>query len=220
MAKVTLTFDNGPEPSVTHHVLDVMKRHDVKSTFFVVGRRFETPEGRKVIERAKDEGHWIGNHTYTHTISLGDAPGDSLFDEEVERTQKALGNLAHPDKLFRPFFNAGVNDERILKKSDVTRLVDGAYTCVLYNSLCGDWGDGRGWVYRALADIESQDWTTLILHDIEGYPDGYVTGAMSRFDEFLYSLKSRGHEVVQEFDPAMMPIQKGEIKLPIDSLCN
>lgn len=37
MARITLTFDNGPDPDVTPHVLDTLSRHDVRSTFFVVG---------------------------------------------------------------------------------------------------------------------------------------------------------------------------------------
>ena len=45
MVKMTLTFDNGPEPAVTHHVLDTLAAHGVKTTFFVIGKKLATAEG-------------------------------------------------------------------------------------------------------------------------------------------------------------------------------
>ena len=71
MAKVTITFDNGPEPPITHHVLDVLAQHGIKTSFYVIGRKMESEEGRAAVVRAKAEGHWIGNHSYSHSISLG-----------------------------------------------------------------------------------------------------------------------------------------------------
>ncbi len=71
MAKVTITFDNGPEPPITHHVLDVLARHGIKTSFYVIGRKLESGEGRAAVARAKAEGHWIGNHSYSHSVSLG-----------------------------------------------------------------------------------------------------------------------------------------------------
>ncbi|MCG7206607.1 polysaccharide deacetylase family protein [Streptomyces arenae] len=70
--KVTLTFDNGPTAPVTAHVLDVLAQHDLRCTFFVVGENLKRPHNRAVAERAQAEGHWIGNHTLTHTVQFGD----------------------------------------------------------------------------------------------------------------------------------------------------
>ena len=69
MAKVTLTFDNGPEPAVTHHVLDTLAQYEINSSFFIIGRKMENAEGRAAVARAKAEGHWIGNHSYSHSVS-------------------------------------------------------------------------------------------------------------------------------------------------------
>ena len=219
MGKLTITFDNGPEPEVTHLVLDVLARHDVKVTFFAVGARAQEPEGYEALVRAKKEGHWIGNHTYSHTTSLGDA-NDTLFDDEVVRAQEVISDISHPHKLFRPFFNAGVLDERVFKKTDVERLVEGKYTCVMFNSLCGDWGDGVRWVDNAMVDVERRAWTTLILHDIYGYPDGLRTNAMNKLDEFLTRVKDGGHEITQDFDPAQVPILCGKQCFSMEQYCN
>ncbi len=220
MAKVTITFDNGPEPAITHHVLDVLARHGVKSSFFVIGRKMESAEGRAAVARAKDDGHWIGNHSYTHSISLGDSDDPALYDAEVTRSQEIIGALAHPDRLFRPFCNAGVMDSRVFKRGHIERLAEDGYTCVMFNAVTRDWEDREGWVARAMAEIESRPWTTLVLHDIAGWPDGTETGAMQRLEEFLGLLQAGGHEIVQQLDPACVPMRLGEIKRSLDHLAN
>lgn len=219
MRKVTITFDNGPEAEITHHCLDVLGKHGVKTTFFAVGHKLEDPANRDALVRAKGEGHWIGNHSYSHARSLGSGEG-SLFDDEVLRAQDLIGDLAGDEKLFRPFFNAGVMDRRIFKKSDIARLAEERYTCVFYDTLSGDWGDGEVWVNRALAMLQRRPWSTLILHDIVGYPDGYRTGSMKRLDEFLIRLREAEVEIVQDFDPEQVTMRRGEILKPMDHLAN
>ena len=54
-------------------MLDVLAKHGVKSTFFPCGKNLGTRAEIGLIERAHDEGHWIGNHSFTHSFSLGDS---------------------------------------------------------------------------------------------------------------------------------------------------
>ncbi|MGI9657568.1 MAG: polysaccharide deacetylase family protein [Gaiellaceae bacterium] len=220
MARVTLTFDNGPEPPVTHDVLDTLARHRIKTTFFVIGEKLETPDGRAAVERAQDEGHWVANHSYTHARSLGDMESPTAFDDEVTRTQNLLGDLAHPDRLFRPFCNAGQIDERVFKRAHIEQLERGGYTCVMFDAVVHDWEDAEGWVDRALNALRERPWTTLILHDVVGYPPGNVVNGMQHLDRFLGLLDSDGHEIVQELDPHSMPIVKGKCVGDVERLCN
>jgi peptidoglycan/xylan/chitin deacetylase (PgdA/CDA1 family) len=211
MAHLTLTFDNGPDPTWTPHVLDVLGRHDIKATFFVIGRKVAFgPGSRSILERARDEGHWIGTHTYNHLYSLGDIDRPDAFDLEVEASFAAVGDLAHPDLLFRPFCNAGIVNDRVFKRIDVERLAAGGYTCIFFNSLPHDWDDGEGWVDRGLADIETRDWSTIVLHDIAGYPDGVDARPMARLEDFVTAALGAGHEFVQEFSPDTVLIRRGE----------
>ena len=76
--RITLTFDNGPTPGVTDDVLEVLAQHDVPATFFVVGDRLRQPTGRALAERAKSEGHRIGNHTLTHPDLTKTFAGEQL----------------------------------------------------------------------------------------------------------------------------------------------
>ena len=61
---VFLTFDDGPTPGITEWILDTLRRYDAKATFFVLGKNAELyPD---LYQRMRDEGHKIGNHTYSH----------------------------------------------------------------------------------------------------------------------------------------------------------
>jgi len=219
MSLLTLTFDNGPDMTWTPHVLDVLAKYDIKASFYVVGRRLVLqPELRTVLERARDEGHWIGCHSFNHVYSLGDIDREDAFDVEVTKTFEVLGDLAHPDLLFRPFCNAGIVNDRVFKRIDVERLCEGGYTCVFFNSLPRDWDDGEGWVARALADVQTRDWSTIVVHDIAGYPDGVDVRPMQRLEDFVVAALEEGHEFVQEPSPDCVLIDRGVLRQNVDYL--
>ena len=62
--KIALTFDDGPHPSSTPVLLDGLAGRNVKATFFVIGEN--VVKYPKVVSREAEEGHIIGNHTYSH----------------------------------------------------------------------------------------------------------------------------------------------------------
>jgi peptidoglycan-N-acetylglucosamine deacetylase len=207
---LTLSFDNGPSPGVTSLVLDVLAERGIKSTFFVVGEKLDDPERRRLMRRAHDERHWIGNHTFTHSLPLGRQRDGNSAENEIGRTQEAIGDLAHSDRLFRPFGGGGNLDEGLLKPSVVDYLVRNRFTCVLWNAIPHDWDDPEGWVERAVDQCRAQPWSLMVLHDLP-------TGAMDRLEQFLDRAKAIGTRIRQEFPPACVPIRNGEIVLPLDS---
>src|SRR5215469_11935177 len=107
MFDLTLSFDNGPEPDVTPFVLDLLARRGIKTTFFVIGEKIADPARRALAERAHEEGHWIGNHTFTHSVPLGENPDPDIAEREIGQTQALLAGLSRPERLFRPFGGGG-----------------------------------------------------------------------------------------------------------------
>ncbi|MBS0531176.1 MAG: polysaccharide deacetylase family protein [Proteobacteria bacterium] len=210
MFDLTLSFDNGPEPDVTPVVLDILRRRGISTTFFVIGEKLTDPVRRRLAAQARDEGHWIGNHTYTHSTPLGRQRDPGAAEQEIARTQNTMGDLAHPQRWFRPFGGGGHLDDGLLKPSVVDHLVHGQYSCVLWNAIPKDWADPDGWVDRALEQCQSQDWSLMVLHDLP-------TGAMRRLGEFLDRAVEMGARIHQEFPPSCVPIHSGEIVLPIES---
>ncbi|HUI95856.1 MAG TPA: polysaccharide deacetylase family protein [Xanthobacteraceae bacterium] len=202
MTIITLTFDNGPEPEVTPQVLATLQRHDVRATFFVVGEKLR--ERQDLARRAHAEGHWIGNHTFSHRVPLGlsAAPGDAAA--EIARTETLIGDLAHPRRFFRPFGGGGVIDQRLLNGEALKYLQDNAYTCVLWNVIVHDWSQPDGWPERALALCFVRAHALLVLHDLP-------TGAMRDLDRFIAAAKDRGAAFAQDFPTDCVPIERGKL---------
>lgn len=209
MFDLTLSFDNGPEPGITGNVLDILAERGIRSTFFVIGNKLEDPERLRLVHRAHGEGHWIGNHTFTHSLPLGRQRDADSAEKEIARAQAALGELTHPDRWFRPFGGGGKLDDGLLKPSVVDYLTSNRFTCVLWNAIPRDWDDPDGWVERALDQCRSQPWSLMVLHDLP-------SGAMDHIEEFLDRAQAAGARFRQDFPPACVPIRRGEIILPID----
>jgi peptidoglycan/xylan/chitin deacetylase (PgdA/CDA1 family) len=210
MSRVTITFDNGPEPGVTETVLDALAQAKVKSTFFVIGQKVALPAGRRLVERAHAEGHKIGNHTYTHSLPLGFSDDPQNPEIEIGRTQALIADLA-PEKLFRPFGRRGQIGSHLLSPAATDYLVNGGFTCVIWNALAADWiePDHLGWVERALTACAKHEWSVLALHDLP-------TGAMDRLPEFLAKLRDAGTEIRQDFPETCLPIISGRITPLLD----
>jgi len=207
---LTLTFDNGPEPAVTPRVLDILRDHAIKSTFFVIGEKIAEPERRRLAMRAVEEGHWIGNHTFTHSVPLGQQRDQETAENEIGRTQALIGDLSHSARWFRPFGGGGHLDDRLLKPSVVDHLVRNKHSCVLWNAIPRDWADPDGWVERALEQCRSRDWSLMVLHDLP-------SGAMDHLDDFLDRAARAGARFRQDFPSDCVPISCGEIVHPIDA---
>jgi peptidoglycan/xylan/chitin deacetylase (PgdA/CDA1 family) len=94
---VALTFDDGPDPTDTPKLLDLLREKDVKATFFVVGKRADQyPE---IVRRAWAEGHLIANHTWSHySLFCFLMPG--RLRAEIERGSESIRSICG----FRPRF--------------------------------------------------------------------------------------------------------------------
>jgi peptidoglycan-N-acetylglucosamine deacetylase len=209
MPIITTSFDNGPDPDVTPHVLDTLRRHDIRSTFFVLGDKLR--DRRKLVERAHAEGHWIGNHTYNHVVPLGMSAEAGMASGEITRTQELIGELAHDRRFFRPLGGGGGGqlDQRLLNDEALKTLVQGRYTCVLWNVVPEDWAYPEGWVERALRLCFEIEHALIVLHDLP-------TGAMAGLDRFLCAAKDRGAVFQQDFPDACLPVEQGRISRPIE----
>lgn len=99
--RIALTFDDGPHPRFTPQLLDGLAKRDVKVTFFLLGKNIEGRED--IVKRISDEGHLIGNHTYSHVrlTSLR----DSKACEEVTKTSEMVFEITgeYPTYVRPPF---------------------------------------------------------------------------------------------------------------------
>ena len=96
---LALTFDDGPDPRWTPAILDILKKENVPATFFIIGKNGQAyPD---LVRRIVNEGHEIGNHTYTHP-NLGEMPL-SITEFELNATQRLIESLVgRSTALLRP----------------------------------------------------------------------------------------------------------------------
>jgi len=180
----------------------------VLATFFVLGAKLADPAHRKLAAQAHAECHWIGNHTKSHGVPLGRVADPAVVRSEILDTEAILGELAHPDRLFRPFGGGGKIGPHLLNSAAVEVLTKERMTCVLWNAIPRDWADPRGWVETALAQCSAQPWTLLVLHDLP-------TGAMDHLEAFIARVRERGGTFSQDFPAECVPIRRGEVNAPL-----
>jgi peptidoglycan-N-acetylglucosamine deacetylase len=202
--RVTLTFDNGPTSGVTERVLDLLGGAKILSTFFVIGRKLDDGATAGLMKQAHSAGHWIGNHTFTHSVALGDRPDADYAAREIGDTQDRIGDLSHPDKLFRPYGNSGLVGRHLLSRAAISYLLTHQFRTIIWNSVPGDWKDPEGWVERCIAQIEAQDWSVVVLHDIE-------RGCLQRLPELLQRLADVGVIYEQDYPEDVTLTRAGQI---------
>lgn len=114
--KIALTFDDGPH-EMTEKVLDLLLKYNAKATFFCIGTQIEKHPG--ILQRIINEGHIVGNHTYSHSKSFGFFSTSQVL-QEVTQTDALLQNKIFKKPLFfRPPF--GVTNPNIAKALSKTK---------------------------------------------------------------------------------------------------
>ncbi len=96
---VCLTFDDGPHPEHTLHLLDVLAQHGVRATFFVIGRHAE--QYPDLVRRISAEGHEVGNHSFSHA-EPGQTSARQLIDDVCRGRQLLASLLGRAPRLVRP----------------------------------------------------------------------------------------------------------------------
>ena len=99
---IAITFDDGPNPEYTPQVLALLKKYEAKATFFCIGEHIEKHPG--LLKTIANDGHGIGNHSYSHSKTIGFSNTKSWL-EEIERTDQLIEKATgFKTNLFRPPF--------------------------------------------------------------------------------------------------------------------
>lgn len=197
---IALTFDDGPNPRYTPEILDILKEHNAKATFFVIGEQAEKyPE---LIEREFREGHEIGNHTYRHRI-IQRQNSAALSHELVETDLLVLGLTGIRPHLFRP--PGGYYDQRVVE----TALQEGHQTVMWsWHQDTRDWS--RPGVRKIVSTVTKnvRNGDIVLLHDHGGNRKQTVA-ALKRI---LPQLKKKGFQFVTVSELMKMGKKKSKAK--------
>ena len=200
--RVTLTFDNGPDPEGTPAVLKTLAERHIPAVFFVIGQKVRAhPE---LLARTSRAGHVIGNHTWSHSIPLGDADQAGFARSEIVDTHAAIKTVATASNLFRPIGAdpGAVIDRHLLSEEALETLIEGNFTLVLWNVVPRDWERPKTWIVGAVDECRRVEHAVVVLHD--GHPAG-----MHLLPAFLDALTDAGSEFRTDFPPNCTPIVNG-----------
>ena len=192
---VALTYDDGPNPPDTDQLLDVLAKHNVKATFFLIGNRIERyPE---TVRRMIAEGHQIGNHTYSHPL-LGFLP-PSYVERQIERTDNLLQQHGiAKDSVFRaPMLTRFLPVAYVLAKADRTHIS------------CNVWS--RDWTTQNPDKItktilkktlsSTGAGSIIVLHDGKAEnKNANRSGTIEATDRIITALKQEGYQFVRLSD--------------------
>lgn len=128
-----LTFDDGPSTNNTPKVLDILKKNDIKATFFLIGKNAET--NKELVKRELSEGHVLGNHTYSHQINYAESP--QQFVQDLDKCDTIIKSIVGNDynvKLAR--FPGGSSGPKLAPFREAAK--NAGYHYVDWNDLTGD----------------------------------------------------------------------------------
>lgn len=174
--QVFLTFDDGPDEIITDKVLDLLKQHNAKATFFNIGKKNE--QYPALLERMIQEGHSIGSHTYSHLSGYS-----TNFNAYIEDVNKSY--LTYNTTLFRPPYGfITLKQFRYLKKK---------YNIYIWNKGSNDHCGTIENIDRHIASIctNTKDGDIILFHDTKEHAE--LT--LKILPRYLDYLTSKGYEM-------------------------
>lgn len=174
---IALTFDDGPNTETTNEVLDVLEKHQVVASFFLIGNNIND-ESAKSVKRAYDLGCEINNHSKSHGYM------DKMTAEEIKAEydyvdQKVLEITGGHTKFFRPPYIAV--GEEMWENIDVP-FISGIG--------CNDWDDKVTAEMRVkVIERNVKDGCIILMHDAQG---NHMT--VEAIDELIPKLKEQGYK--------------------------
>jgi cellulose synthase/poly-beta-1,6-N-acetylglucosamine synthase-like glycosyltransferase/spore germination protein YaaH/peptidoglycan/xylan/chitin deacetylase (PgdA/CDA1 family) len=195
---LALTFDDGPSSPYTGRMLDLLRTLRVPGTFFVIGENAERHPD--LIQRMWDEGHEIGNHTYTHPNIAAVSKQRARF--ELNATQRVLqSDLGRSTLMFRPPYNA---DAEPTSAEEVRPILDAA---ALGYFTVGEYLDPQDWrlhspegrartpddiAERVVELVHGGHGNAILLHD----GGGDRTATLEAVRRFVPRLRAEGYQFV------------------------
>lgn len=179
---VALTFDDGPHPTHTPQVLEILERENIKATFFVVGQQVQQyPHlARQIVQR----GHTIANHTWTHPTH---AHSSAAAAAEINRTQTLIQDVTGASsRIFRP---PGGN----LTNGLTARASGTGYSVVMWSTDPRDWMSGRSAAVITQEVLsKAQPGGIVLLHD----GGGDRSQTVQALPAIIQGLKDKGYTLV------------------------
>jgi len=196
--QIALTYDDGPNDPHTLKLLDVLAKHNVRATFFMIGRYVQQrPDIARAVAQA---GHVIGNHTFTHPLLIFKSTAETRA--ELSNCHQALQDaIGEHSNLFRPPFGG--------RRPATLRIVrELGMQTVMWNVTGYDWNAPPAAVIEKKVGRQMRGGDVIVLHD-GGHRAMGADRAQTVIatENLILRFKDQGHEFVtlEEMMKALSP---------------
>jgi cellulose synthase/poly-beta-1,6-N-acetylglucosamine synthase-like glycosyltransferase/peptidoglycan/xylan/chitin deacetylase (PgdA/CDA1 family) len=198
--KVALSFDDGPDPDWTPRILDVLKKFDVRATFFMIGEIAGNNVG--LMQRAYREGHELGNHTFTHPDISEVSPGQ--LDLQLNLTERLFASKLGVQPLyFRPPYSIDQEPDTNDQAAPIDRIQGLGYVIVGNKIDTNDWDEHprkspqeiTDSVFAQIKAMETKPWargSVILLHD----GGGDRSATLAALPVLIQALRAKGYQIV------------------------
>ena len=179
--EVAISFDDGPAKNYTIEVLQVLKQHNIKAAFFCIGSRVS--DNKDLLKRVHEEGHLIGNHSFTHSAWF-DLFSHKRMSEELAMTDEAIKSITGcKPRLFRPPY--GVTNPNVKKAT-----INGSYIPVGWSVRSYDTviKNEKKLLRRVTNNVKPGD--IFLFHDT-------VKTTLNILPTFIQHLQQKGYNIVR-----------------------
>ena len=198
--QVAISFDDGPDPTWTPKVLDILKQFNVKGTFFMIGEVAQDNVG--VMQRVFREGHEIGNHTFTHP-DISDISERSV-DLQLNATERLFAaKLGVQPVYFRPPYSIDQEPDTNDQAAPIYHIESHGYVIVGDKIDTNDWDEHPrkspqeivGSVFQQIKDADTKPWmrgSVILMHD----GGGDRSATVAALPVLIQALRGQGYEIV------------------------
>lgn len=178
--RVALTFDDGPNITYTPAILNTLKKYNVPATFFVTGQNVKRHP--QIAKRIVDEGHEIGNHTYTHPKLTHIS--NTAVKNELQKTNAAIKKAtgASPT-VFRPPYGA----------YNQTTITHANLPTILWSIDTLDWKHRNAKKLLQSVKAQVQNGSIILMHDLNN-------GTKNGLESVIIYLQKEGYDIVTVSD--------------------
>ena len=203
---IALTFDDGPDSYYTPRILYILKKYNVKASFFLIGQN--AADNPDVVQRMYNEGHDIGNHTYTHPNIAETSPRRTTM--ELNATQRLIQEITgHSTILFRPPYEADAEPSKPDEIIPIIRSQELGYVMI------GELIDPEDWQAPEPAELYKRimnnigNGNIMLLHDAGGNRDS----TLKILPQVIERLQKDGYKFVTVSE--LMSKHRDEVMPPV-----
>jgi len=212
--KLAITFDDGPDPTWTPKILDILKQKNVSATFFVIG--WDASRWPQLLRREYSEGHEIGNHTYTHPDWESPNLTTTQIRWELNLTERLIESIVGVKPLlFRPPYGIDHQPESAEEVAHLPTAQDMGYIITGQRVDPNDWSELTPGVPLPAAKIvenvlkEAPKGNIVLLHDGGGDRQQTVIA----LPQIIDALRAQGYEFVSV--PDLIGKTRAQVMLPL-----